>query len=132
LSTILEPTGDSAKSLIIFGDNFTATLNDDTAHDISFSEDRELQGISTEIVNQTPGDWMRIAIVHPTTFEEIRVLSEGVGSSTGCPIPPSGDVSVVAEGTASIPTGVLLRFTYHSIATSGTAPEVYLKLRQWR
>jgi hypothetical protein len=130
-STILEPTGDSAKSLIIHGQSFSAGLDTDTEFDITFSEDRDLQGINTEITDGAVGDWMRIAIVHPITEEEIRVLAEGTGTG-GVPIPPSANVSIVAEGTAFIPTGVIIRFTYHSVATEGANPMIYIRLRQWR
>jgi hypothetical protein len=127
---ILEPTGDSEKSLLIHGRKFTATLDTDTTYDISFSEDRSIQGIITEVVNMHVDDHMRIAIVHPVTKDELRVLAEGV-SSGGVPIPASGMLNVVSEGTAELTAGVEIRATYHSAATTGDAPIIRVTFRTW-
>jgi hypothetical protein len=127
---ILEPTGNSEKNLRIFGDKFTATLNSDTNKDVSFSESRSIQGVSFEIVNAHEDDWVRLSIIHPATQEELQVMAEGP-SGTGVPVPVSGSASVVSEGTAELPSGVPIRVTYHSAATSGDAPVIRLQFRTW-
>jgi len=128
---ILEPTGDSAKSLIIYGLTFTPTPGNDSNHDVVFDHARDLQGLIVEITGHADGDTLRVAVVHPTEATELRVLAEGDGVNDGVPIPPSAGFSVMAEGTAPIPAGVRLRFKYHSEDSEG-APKVYAYLRQWK
>ena len=127
---ILEPTGNSAKNLLIHGRKFTATLNTDTTYDVTFPEERDIQGVSFEISGHHEDDWVRMAIIHPATQNEIRVMAEGV-SGTGVPVPSSGISGAVSEGTAALPAGVPIRVTYHSAATAGDPPKVHLLFRTW-
>lgn len=127
---ILEPTGNSEKNLRIYGDKFTATINGDTTKDVAFAEARSIQGVSFEIEGQHSDDWVRLAIIHPSTQAELQVMAEGP-TNTGVPVPASGSASVVSEGTAELPAGVPIRVTYHSAATSGDGPVVRLQFRTW-
>lgn len=131
---ILEPTGDSAKALVMHGREFEAELDSDTPVEISWAEDRDVQGASFQLANTSPGDWIRLAIVAPGGGgPEIRVLAEGGESGDeGVPIPPSGSFAVVSEGTALLEAGVPVRITYHSTATEGTKPKVWVVFRMWR
>lgn len=130
---ILEPTGDSNKDLIVRGVVFEADLNTETDKDVTLTEDRDFQGVNLEVTNHADGDWMRITIEHPNPgVGTLRVLAEGSAADSGVSIPPSGSVGVVAEGTATVPAGLIIRFRYHSEASSGDKPKIYLMLRQWR
>jgi len=133
---ILEPTGDSAKALVIHGRKFVADLSEDesaktTTFDLAFAEPRDLQGISVECHDFEDGDTIRFAMVHPATGDELRVMGEGVGDG-GYPIPPSGGVNVTSEGTATVPAGVPLRLTYSTVKQVGDQPRIYVQLRQWQ
>lgn len=128
---ILEPTGDTSKNLIVHGRTFSATLDDVTNEDISFSEDRYFQGLTIEIQDFTDGDYIRISLYNPGKTAELRVFAEGENTGEGVPIPPSGLVNVIAEGTALVPTGYHIRLKYNSIGTTGNQPKVFLLIRQW-
>jgi hypothetical protein len=129
---IQEPTGDPDKSMIARSVVFEADLDTDTVEDFVLGEERDLQGMAVEVANFTDGDHLRIEVVLLGTPDTVlRVLAEGP-SDGGVFIPPSGIVSVIAEGVATIPTGIALRFTYHSVATSGSKPKLYILLRQWK
>jgi len=133
---ILEPTGSSKKSLQIVAFEFEAELNDETEFAIQFVEERDIQGVNLEISNNTTGpngDEMRIVIQMPDGaggWVDVRALAQGVGDVPG-PVPPSGYVSVVSEGTATMPPVLRILFTYASAATSGDKPLIHGLLRTW-
>jgi len=140
--SILEPTGDSNKNLQIYGVDFEAELDDVTDYYVQFQEERQIQGVSVELVNYTfgvDGDSLRIAIqalweVSPGVYDwiEVRALSCGLVDEVGCPVPPSGSISVIAEGSAPLPPDYTrIKCSYDCVKTSGDKPYVYLVFRTW-
>lgn len=113
-----------ALNLAIKGVQFDAVLNTDTGHDINFAEYRELSGAGGEVENFTKGDWVELYVVHPV---------DGVLGQYGetVYIKPSGKIDWIrSEGKrVQLPAGLILRAKYHSVATTGPAPEVYIDYR---
>jgi len=136
-SVTLEPTGSNLKDLQAVGVNFEADLNTSTEHLVGFAETREVQGVSVELKNHIAGfnkDSMEIAIVAPDGvggWVAVRHLVRGEENYKS-PVPPSGITHVVAEGTAAMPTMLRIRVIYHSTATTGEKPYIYLLFRTWK
>lgn len=129
---IINPSGDVEKMLAVHGEYFTATLNTDVNFHISFSTEQYIQGATVEISDHTIGDWLRIAMVPPSTATELYVLAHGGSDSTeGIPVPPSGFASMNSDTALALPATYRIRFKYHSTATSGTAPKLYVMLKLW-
>ena len=134
---ILEPTGNSAKNLQIVGTEFEADLNTVTEHAVQFAEERDIQGLNIAITNHQAGpngDSMRIAIQAPDGqggWVDYRALARGVSSGSSVPVPASGSVSVVSEGTATLPSALRILITYSCVKTSGDKPMVHLLFRTW-
>jgi hypothetical protein len=132
----LEPTGSNLKDLQAVGCGFEADFNTDTEYFVSFDEAREVQGVSIEMVNHTYGvdkDTLEIAIVAPDGaggWVPARYLVKGPTDSW-VPVPPSGTATVIAEGTAPMPTFLRIRVTYRSTATTGNKPYIHLLFRTW-
>jgi hypothetical protein len=92
---LITPPSDISKNLAVHGETFSATLNTDTNFDISFSSAVSLQGATIEITNHTDGDWLRIAMIPPSTTTELFVLAQGGSDdSEGIPVPPSAAASI--------------------------------------
>lgn len=106
--------GKPGRRLCIKGTKFDAVINETTNNDITFSEDREIQGSWVEVVNHEPGDYV----------EMIACLPDGtpVGQfGETVYIPPSKKIDqIVAEGTAPLPTGFKLRLAYTAVNTGST------------
>lgn len=134
---ILEPTGNSAKDLQALGVEFEAELDTATAKSVQFDEERDIQGVNVQVVNHQAGpagDSMRVAIEAPDGqggWVEVRVLARGEASDSGCPVPASGTVVVVSEGTATLPTALRITATYTCVKTSGDKPLVHMLFRTW-
>lgn len=131
----LEPTGSSLKDLQIVLVDMEATLNDTTVKYIGFDETRYIQGVTIELVDHTSGigtDEVGIEIVAPNGaggWVVARQLVRGEGSYA--PVPPSGTSTIIAEGTAEMPTYLKIKLTYVSTSTTGNNPYVHLSLRTW-
>lgn len=134
---ILEPTGSSAKNLQVIGIEFEADLNTDTEKPVQFSEERDIQGVSVEIKNHQSGpsgDSVRIAIQVPDGeggWSDYRALTRGESAGSGNPIPSSGTVTVVSEGTATLPASLRILITYTCVKTTGDKPVVNMMFRTW-
>ena len=111
--------GKPGLKMVVVGRMFTASLNQTTDDDVSFAEERELQGAWLQVSDHTPGDYVELFAVHPMAGvvgqfgETIYIPPDGI-------IPPAN-----SEGVEVIPAGIKLRLSYTSVAASGTAPEVY-------
>ncbi|RLI84123.1 MAG: hypothetical protein DRP01_08420 [Archaeoglobales archaeon] len=131
----LEPTGSSLKDLQIVLVDMEADLNTSTEKYISFSEIRYIQGVTIELINHTPGinkDQVGIEIVAPNGVGGWVVARSLVkGESNYAPVPPSGTSTIIAEGTAEMPTYLQIKLTYVSTNTTGEKPYVHLSLRTW-
>lgn len=134
---ILEPTGNSAKNLQALGVEFEANLDTETSKSVQFDEERDVQGVSVQVMNHQhgpSGDTMRVAIEAPDGqggWVEVRVLARGEASDSGCPVPSSGSVNVVSEGTATLPTALRITATYSCAKTTGDKPLVHMLFRTW-
>jgi len=130
---MISPPADVDKNLAVHGEAFTATINTDTNFDISFSSSVAIQGASIEISDFTDGDWLRIAMIPPSTTTELFVLAQGGSDdSEGIPVPPSGKASITSSTAITLPATYRIRFKYHSVATEGTAPKIYIMILLWR
>ena len=135
--SILEPTGDSAKALQIVVVDFEANLNGITEKDVSFTEDRDIQGITVILDGHTAGlnkDSIYIAVGydHPVDgWTEVQLMTRGESDGDFAPVPVSGYLGAVSEGTAILPVGVKIKIKYNSVAESGDKPYVYIVLRTW-
>lgn len=113
-----------ALNLAIKGVHFTATLNADKDHDVSFPEYRELSGAMGEVSGHTPGDYIEMFIVHPQA---------GIVGQYGetVYVKPSGKIDwIKSEGKrVALPTGMILRVRYHSEGLAGPPPEVFVDYR---
>lgn len=117
------------KGMVQKGHHFLATLDAATDGDVTFPEMRYLSGACAKVGNHTFGDTIELTVQHPDPqVGELAKYAETV------PVPHDGviDWATVAseeEGRADIPAGVILRVTYHSVATSGAQPEVCVYYR---
>ena len=115
----------ASRQLVYKGIRFVADLDGDTLYDLQFAEERELQAVDGHVTNHTDGDYVEMFAVLPgsagtilATFGETMYVPEA-----GRIVPlPSTDTSLV-------PLGVILRFKYHSVATSGPQPVIIAHLR---
>jgi hypothetical protein len=132
---MLEPTGDPNKKLQIVSYEFEANLNGDTTKLIEFSEDREVQGATIEVINHTPGpngDTFRLGIAAYIggNWIEVRTLA-CAHDGDDLNIPTSGKVAVVAEGTATLLSALRIAIKYTSTATTGDKPLINMLIRTW-
>ncbi len=121
---IIEPTGDSAKTLVLEGDGpHYPESNSTTNMDRAFPVDIELQGAEMLVYGHAPGDTVNLQVIHPVA---------GVVGEFGrnVHIPPSGVITTVSEGTSLIPVGLILRIQY--ISSGAHKPQVYLNYRTWQ
>ena len=121
------PTGTTAKELQRTGTQWEAELNSDTTNDVSFAEARQVQNFYVWVENASPGDWIELQAFVPG--ETPTPIPPKMGDKLY--IPPDGHIQEIAEGTKAIPAGILLRFTYHSTATTGDKPKVTAHIRTW-
>ena len=129
---VLKPTSDLSYNMSMHSEAFTATLNTDTNHDISFSIDRMLQGMNIEVVNHTDGDWIRVAMIPPSTTTELYVMVHGGSDcSEGLQINPSGISCVACDSAVMLTATYRIRFKYHSVGTTGDAPKFYILMKTW-
>lgn len=106
--------GKPGRNMCVRGEKFDAVNDDDTEHDIIFSETREIQGAWLEVTNAEAGDYAELFILMPDD-----VLVGQFGETVF--IPPSGKVEqIVSEGTVSFPSGFKLRLTYHAVSGGQT------------
>lgn len=124
---MIEPTGDTAKTLVYTGRQFDATLSGVTDDNWSQAEARDLQGVRISVQDHTPGDHVELLVVQPGTPE---IVLGQYGETVY--IPPNGEINVVAEGTLSLAIGLVLRTKYTSVATGGNQPKVTAHYRMWK
>ncbi len=122
----IQETNVSSRQLVVKGLRFVANLDSDTQYDIDFDEVRELQGVEVFIERHTSGDWIELYAVHPF-YGPIAQFGETVY------IPPSGVIEEPPSfDTTTVPVGLIIRFKYHSVATSGDQPIIICHLRLHR
>lgn len=121
----IQETSLADRVLTVKGLRFVADLNTTTEEDVSFAEERELQNVGVFVENHTSGDYMEMFAVHPNpAIGVIRQFGETVY------IPSTGEITPDESlDTSIIPAGLLLRFVYHSVATTGDQPIVIVHLR---
>lgn len=121
----IQETSMVERQLIVHGIRFTATLDDDTKYNIQYGEDRELQNIECYVKDQTDGDWVEVSVHMPDSSDfMISKFAETVY------IPPDGRITPEPSfDTSTIPAGLIIRITYHSVATSGNQPVIICHLR---
>lgn len=126
IAVTLEPTGDLAKVLQIQGKTFTAEKNATTEYNLSWAYDVELQGVDFWTDgNHSYGDSIDVTLQHPDpAVGELGRFGDNVW------IHPDGKVSVKAEGTQTIPAGLILR-VYYTCTGTGNNVGCYLNLRLW-
>jgi len=118
-------------NLVVVGRRFEVTLdsdtNGDTKDDWTLTEQIEMQGVVTEVANHTDGDYIELRVIMPGDPEvEISYYAQTIY------VKPSGQTNVIATGTATVPAGLIIRASYHSVATSGPQPIVYMDFRIWK
>lgn len=119
---VIEPTGDLDKLLFMSGKKYdiaTGTSN----LDISFPEDRELQGAELFVVGNAIGDYIQVQLVHPLVGV-VGTLAENLY------VPPGGHIEVRGEATTSVPFGLIFRVVYTAVGTDPLT--CMLSLRTWR
>ena len=111
--------GKPGLQLCIKGSKFDAPANQSTDDDISFAEDREIQGSWFEVLNHQPGDYVEFFVCMPDGTP-VGQFGETVY------VPPDGTIDqIVSEGTAPLPAGIKLRFRYVAI-NAGVTRIVYV------
>jgi hypothetical protein len=123
----ITPTGTTAKELQRYGCQWEADLNTDSTYDVTFAEARRIQNFYTWIENFTSGDWIELQAYMPG--DPPTAIPPKMGEKLY--IPPTGIIMEIAEGTKDLPAGIILRFTYHSTATSGNKPKITAHIRTW-
>ncbi len=114
-------------NLTVKGVRFEATLTTDTNHDYDPGDAVELQGVIFEAKDFSDGDHISLQIVQ--SGEPDVVVATYADTVY---VKPSGECRVVADGTAQIPAGLKIRAVYHSVATDGPKPAVYLDYLIWK
>lgn len=134
---ILEPTGSSKKNLQVIVTEFEADLNGATEFPVQFSEERDVQGVNIYLTNHQSGpngDTMRVAIQAPDGeggWVDYRALARGAAAGSAGPVPGSGVVVVVSEGTATLPAALRILTTYNCAKTAGDKPLINMMFRTW-
>jgi hypothetical protein len=120
----IKPYTAPERNLRVEGFRQVCTLNGDTTLDISFPEEREIQGALLECRDFTDGDYVSMYAVHPVAGVLIQWANNVYVS-------PDGQLQYDAEDAKTVPAGIILRIVYHSVATSGPQPVFYAALRMW-
>lgn len=111
--------GKPGRKLCIKGTKFDALANATTNDDVTFAEEREIQGSWLEVADHQPGDFVEMLVCLPDGTP-VGQFGETVF------IPPSKKIDqIVAEGTAPLPAGLKLRLAY-TAANSGVTRTVYV------
>jgi hypothetical protein len=121
----IQETAVANRNLRVKGIYFIADLDSTTLYDIQFTEDRELQNVFVCVKDHTDGDYMEFEAVIPDSVETVvSVWGETVY------VPHSGEIHPDSSfDTSTIPAGLILRFKYISVGTSGPQPSVIAHLR---
>ena len=119
----IQETAMAERQLKLQGVRFEADLNAVTTHDISWAEDRELQGVDCHVENHTSGDYLELEIHHPLA----GLISQ---FTTTVYVPPNGRITPPPSyDTSTIPAGLIIRFEYTSVGTTGDKPVIICHLR---
>jgi hypothetical protein len=111
--------GKPGLKLCIKGTKFDAPINATTNDDVTFPQDREIQGSWLEVANHQPGDYVEMLVCLPD-----GTIVGQFGETVF--IPPSGKIDqIVAEGTAPLPAGIKLRLAYTAV-NSGVTRVAYV------
>ena len=119
-----QPSDD--EDLWIKGVTFDATLDDDTDFDYTLLHNIDLQGVDCHVYDHSPGDYIEFRVVHPIAGV-LAIMGETVY------VPPNGQLEPApAPATKHLVTGLILRWTYHSTATTGNQPKVVCSIRAYK
>lgn len=120
---VAQVPGKPGRTMVITGRRFAGVIGGSANDDVSFEHTRELQGARVEVVSHAAGDYLEMFVCMPDGTP-VGQFAEHVY------IPPSGLIEqVVSEGTVGFPAGFLVRTVYHSVASTGEAPDVYVWYR---
>ena len=123
----LKPFEAATRNLTVDGRMAECDLNAITCIDMYYPDNREFQGISVEIDNQVPGDYMECMLMSPATNPYTEILKWG----TTVYAKPSGKYDYYANDTKVIPAGLIIRVCYHSVATTGPKSHMYGEYLSW-
>ena len=112
--------------LRVRGRRFECNLNGETIDDYQLPAECEFQGVKLEIANFTDGDYAELHVMMPGD-PPVGVVQFGHTVY----VKPSGCIEVVADGTVTLPAGLILRIDYTSVAESGDKPIVYADYWIW-
>ena len=111
--------GKPGLQLTIRGAKFDAIPNQSTDNELSFAEDREIQGSWFEVAGHQPGDYVELYVCMPDGTP-VGQFGEMVY------VPPYGAIDqIVSEGTAPLPAGFKIRFRYVAV-DAGSTRTVYV------
>jgi hypothetical protein len=131
LEVLTRPYTNPGRNYDVKGFLLIAELNQESILDITFDTDREVQGAKVMVTNPTLGDYVEFSVLGP--FGQGGALVEILKWATTIYAKPNGAIDEYkSEDAKTIPVGITLRLTYHSIGTSGTKPAVYLDMVMWK
>lgn len=122
-----KPFTKEGANFIVSGKRFVANLNATTNCDTTFDEERELQGARICVENGTDGDNVDFMVYHPQAGIILQ-WAEHIYVKPGSGV---RDEYVTGDSKA-LPAGLILRMVYHSVATTGSQPIIYLDFLGWR
>jgi hypothetical protein len=122
-----QPFTKAGRQFIVTGARFVCPLGAATPCDTSFAEERELQGARLCVRNGSDGDFVNFEVVHPQAGV-VLVWAQTIYVKPGEGIRDE----YITGDSKTLPAGLILRMTYHSVGTTGDAPIVYLDFLGWR
>lgn len=121
----IQETTTSETLLTLQGIRFVADLSIVTDFDLQFTEVRELQNVNCFVANHTDGDYIEFTVHMPDSSDALLKQF-----AVTVYVPPGGEiVTSPAFETSVILAGLILRFSYTSVATSGPQPIIICHLR---
>jgi len=127
-AVVVEPAALNT-TIRVVGKMFEANLDGDTPHETSFGEERWLQGVILEVENHTPGDYAALYVTMPNPPNFDVVLNQFAETIY---IKPSKQTIMMVQTSTKLPAGLKLKLVYHSVATSGPKPVVYIDYVTWK
>lgn len=125
----VQPFAKTGREYSVVGRRFVATLDTTTDMDITFNEEREIQGASTYMANVTDGDYVEFFAMLPDGqggYIQLLQWGETIYSKEKV------REDYYSEDARTIPAGIVLRLVYHSTATTGDSPVVKIELETWK
>lgn len=123
-SVVIQPFATTGRNVALSGHRQVCTVNAVTDLDITWDEEREIQGAEIQVKDFTDGDFVEAELRHPA----VGMLVD-FGKSY---IKPDGCVSLEAESAKPVPAGLVIRIRYTSTAVDGPAPVMFADVKTWR